>query len=82
MLALPYHESRIFIRVVQLVDVSSETSPWHWLQSMQKKGVPLSKTALLNHVATASHFLRLLCDTTVGAVKVQYLGLRFILDLY
>lgn len=69
MLALPYHESRIFIRVVQLIDLSSETSHWHWLQSMQKKGVPLSKTALLNHVSTNSHFLRLLCDTTVRAVK-------------
>lgn len=70
MLALPYHESRIFIRVVQLVDLSSESSHWHWLKSMQKKGVPLSKTALLNHVSTASHFLHLLCDTTVRAVKV------------
>ncbi|XP_034252662.1 HEAT repeat-containing protein 1 [Thrips palmi] len=69
MLALPYHESRIFIRVVQLVDVSSETSRWHWLLSMQKKGIPLSKRTLLNHISTATHFLRLLCDTTVGAVK-------------
>lgn len=76
MLALPYHESRIFIRVMQLIDFSSESHPWHWLEPLKKKGLPLSKSALLNHVATNPSFLRQLCDATMGAVKEhgQYAG--------
>ncbi|KAK3912207.1 HEAT repeat-containing protein 1 [Frankliniella fusca] len=76
MLALPYHESRIFIRVMQLIDFSSGSNPWHWLQPLQKKGIPLSKSALLNHAATNPSFLRQLCDATMGAVKEhgQYAG--------
>lgn len=72
MLALPYHESRIFIRIIQLIDVSSPSHPWHWLEPLQKKGVPLSKTALLNHAASNPSFLRQLCDTLLGAIKVQH----------
>lgn len=72
MFALPYHESRIFIRIVQLVDLSSESNRWHWLEPLQKKGVSLSKNTLLNHASANQAFLQLLCDSTISAVKVSF----------
>lgn len=69
MLALPYHESRIFIRVVQLIDLSDKSSRWIWLEAVQKKGISLSKTVLVNHAFSNPSFLSLLCKTTMGAVK-------------
>ncbi len=33
---LPFHETKLFIRVVQVVDPRAETHAWHWLQDMQR----------------------------------------------
>ena len=71
MLALPYHETRLFVRILQVINVSDKLSRWHWLKPLQKPGVPLSKTALLNHCASSASFLKLVCDTTLEAITVN-----------
>nr|CAD7441758.1 unnamed protein product [Timema bartmani] len=69
LLIFPYHDTRMFVRVLQLLDVKSKSSPWHWLRPLQKPGVPLSKTALLNHCAVDPSFLKFVCDGALAAVK-------------
>ncbi|XP_076364857.1 HEAT repeat-containing protein 1-like [Tachypleus tridentatus] len=32
---LPYHETRIFVRVIQLLNLNDATSRWHWLKPLQ-----------------------------------------------
>ncbi|XP_067001904.2 HEAT repeat-containing protein 1 [Anabrus simplex] len=71
MLILPYHETRMFVRVLQLLDVKDPVNRWHWLRPLQKPGVPLSKIALLNHCASDNSFLHFVCKMTLLAVKVH-----------
>ena len=59
---LPYHETNLFARVLQLLSIGDAASRWHWLHPVQKAGVPLSKTALLQHCISDFSFLALICD--------------------
>lgn len=70
LLILPYHETRMFVRALQLVDVSAPSDKWNWLEPLQKPGVPLSKTTLINRVSSDNGLLRLLCDHISNAAKV------------
>ncbi|KAK7597875.1 hypothetical protein V9T40_010100 [Parthenolecanium corni] len=67
---LPYHGTRLFARLIQVLDLKKSNSQWQWLYPLQKKGVPLSKSALLNHCASDVNFLKMICDLTVDAVKI------------
>ncbi|PSN50219.1 hypothetical protein C0J52_07804 [Blattella germanica] len=69
-LIFPYHNSRMFVRVLQIIDVSDPANKWHWLHPLQKPGVPLSKTALLNRCSSDPSFLKFVCNTTSDAIKV------------
>ncbi|XP_072026252.1 HEAT repeat-containing protein 1-like [Amphiura filiformis] len=66
---LPYHDSKIFIRVVQILSIKEETNKWHWLYPLQAPGVPLSKTALINHCYKDLGFLKFVCDTVSLATQ-------------
>lgn len=68
-LILPYHGTRMFVRVLQMIDVSDESNRWHWLHPLQGPGVPLSKTALLNRCATDASFLHFVCKMTSDTIK-------------
>ncbi|XP_034937507.1 HEAT repeat-containing protein 1 [Chelonus insularis] len=71
MLILPYHETRIFVRALQLIDLSDQADKWHWLEPLQKPGVPLSSLTLVNRVATDNGFLKLLCTHIVKATSIH-----------
>ncbi|XP_060600074.1 HEAT repeat-containing protein 1-like [Ruditapes philippinarum] len=71
---LPYHESKIFARVLQLVKFDSKTaSKWDFLEPLQKSGVHLSRMTLVNHCATDVAFLSFVCDMVPTAVKESVL---------
>lgn len=69
MLIFPYHETRMFIKCVQLMRLNDATDKWHWLEKIQRPGVPLSKQALLNRVASDNYFLRFIVDSIIFAVE-------------
>ncbi|KYN05530.1 HEAT repeat-containing protein 1 [Cyphomyrmex costatus] len=69
LLILPYHETRIFIRALQLVDLSDENDKWHWLVPMQKRGIPLSSTILVDRLISDKGFLKTLCIHVIFATK-------------
>lgn len=33
--ALPYHDTNVFVRVLQLLKISDATSRWNWLHGLQ-----------------------------------------------
>lgn len=71
-LVLPYHESRIFAKVLQLVNLNLPTSRnFVWLNSIKKEGIHLSKLVLVNHLISDSSFLRFVCDTFLNTLKVS-----------
>lgn len=32
---LPYHETKVFVRVIQLLKIQERTNRWNWLQRLQ-----------------------------------------------
>ncbi|XP_012058493.1 PREDICTED: HEAT repeat-containing protein 1 [Atta cephalotes] len=69
LLILPYHETRIFVRALQLIDLSDESNKWHWLMPMQKRGIPLSSAILINRLISDKGFLKTLCTHVTFATK-------------
>lgn len=53
---LPYHEDKIFIRVVQLLDLQNDDR-WKWLLSLQKDGDHLPRQAIISHCVSDLNFL-------------------------
>ena len=52
---LPYYQTRLFARVVQLLPLRG-LSRWHWLYPVKKTGSPLSKLTLTQHCLTDLSF--------------------------
>lgn len=69
-LILPYHETNIFVKFLQILNVKNEvTDKWHWLREVQKGGIHLPKSALFNHASQNTNFLKLICEMTVEGCK-------------
>ncbi|XP_052747082.1 HEAT repeat-containing protein 1 [Bicyclus anynana] len=66
-LILPYHETKIFIRFVQLFRLKD--SRWEWLEPVQKHGVPLTKQVLHNQCVSNNSTLQFIAATTDKYVK-------------
>lgn len=49
--ALPYHETRLFARLLQLLPLRGDRSRWHWLLAAQRAGAPLSRLTLVRRCA-------------------------------
>lgn len=69
MLILPYHETRMFIRCVQILNIRDSKHRWNWLHPLQKPGITLSKQVLFNRTATDAFLLKIVCKHTQDAVK-------------
>ena len=59
---LPYHDTVLFARILQLLPLKSKSSFWHWLRPSQKKGSPLAKPTLIQHCLSAPAFLTFVCN--------------------
>uniref|UniRef100_A0A7N6BI18 HEAT repeat-containing protein 1 n=1 Tax=Anabas testudineus TaxID=64144 RepID=A0A7N6BI18_ANATE len=79
--ALPYHDTNVFVRVLQLLKIKDATSRWNWLHCLQKPGVPLSRGALITHCYTDLSFMDFIC-TMVTKVNTKHPGLKSSLTDY
>ncbi|CAL8284634.1 unnamed protein product [Merluccius merluccius] len=66
---LPYHETKTFSRVVQLLKISEPTHRWHWLHTLQRSGVPLARGTLITHCYKDLSFMDFICTMVTKAVK-------------
>ena len=68
---LPYYQTGLFVRMVQLLPIKSHSSPWHWLRPIQKSGKPLSHQTLINHCLSDHAFLVFICELAVKSVQIH-----------
>ena len=68
---LPYYETNLFARVVQLLPLKDPSSTWHWLRPIQKAGSPLSKLTLVQHCISVHPFLVFVCEMVPHSLKVH-----------
>jgi len=59
---LPYHESVLFARVLQLLPLKDKSSFWHWLRPSQKSDSPLARSTLIQHCISVPAFLKFVCN--------------------
>lgn len=69
MLILPYHQTNMFVRCVQIMKFDDPTNKWVFLADVQKSSSPLSKYAVWNHGATQPSFLGFVGKFTHEAIK-------------
>ncbi|XP_003935400.1 HEAT repeat-containing protein 1 isoform X2 [Saimiri boliviensis] len=85
---LPYHETRIFVRVIQLLKINNSKHKWFWLSPVKQSGVPLAKGTLITHCYKDLGFMDFICSLVTKSVKVfaEYPGssaqLRVLLAFY
>ncbi|KAL7869934.1 hypothetical protein AOLI_G00139220 [Acnodon oligacanthus] len=66
---LPYHDTKLFVRVIQLLKIDDPTHRWHWLHGLQKPGVPLARGTLLTHCYKDLGFMDFICTMVTKSVK-------------
>lgn len=71
MCVLPFHDTKIFVKAIQLLKIDSEYSKWHWMHSIQRPGIPLPRHTLLNVCARDTGLLKLICNNLEKATKVH-----------
>ncbi|CAG4972998.1 unnamed protein product [Colias eurytheme] len=65
-LILPYHDTKIFVRFVQILHIKS--TQWKWLEPVQTHGVALSKLTLYQQCVSNTSTLQFIAKTTVKYV--------------
>ena len=68
---LPYYQTNLFARVVQLLPLKDPSSSWHWLRPIQKAGSPLSKLTLVQHCISTQPFLVFVCEMVPRSLKAH-----------
>lgn len=70
-LILPYHESNVFVRLLQLLKFKDSRDSFYFLKELQKPGVHLPKQTLLHHAASNSGFLKFVTEYIMQLIKVH-----------
>ena len=68
---LPFYETNLFARVVQLIPVKDPNSFWHWLSPIQNSGTPLSHLTLTQHCISDPSFLSFVCEMVPKSLKTH-----------
>ncbi|KAM3340540.1 putative protein isoform X3 [Capsicum galapagoense] len=67
--ALPYHDTHVFVRVVQLVDTGN--SKWKFLEGVKTSGAPLPRKVIVQQSMRDLGILEVLCNYVTNSKKVQ-----------
>ncbi|XP_056423506.1 HEAT repeat-containing protein 1 [Hyla sarda] len=67
---LPYHETKVFVRVIQLLKIEDPTHRWNWLHPIQKPGVPLARSTVITHCYKDMGFMEFICNLVTKSIKV------------
>lgn len=67
--ALPYHDTHVFVRVVQLID--TRNSRWKFLGGVKASGAPLPRNIIVQQSIRDLGILEVLCNYVTTSKKVQ-----------
>ncbi|XP_055495531.1 HEAT repeat-containing protein 1 isoform X1 [Leucoraja erinacea] len=68
---LPFHETKVFVRTIQLLKLNDPTHRWNWLRCIQKPGVPLARSTLITHCYKDLDFMDFICNLVTKTVKAH-----------
>lgn len=68
-LILPYHQTMIFVRFVQLLEINKSSKQWQWLRPIQKNGIPLTSQVLFNQCVSNVGTLQFITNCLLNYVK-------------
>ena len=68
---LPYYETNLFARVVQILRLEDHASLWSWLSPIQKEGTPLSRLFLIQHCLSDGPFLSFICNMVLSSLSEE-----------
>ena len=71
MCVMPFHDTKIFVRAIQLPNLKNQFSKWHWLYPLQRPGIPLPRNTLLNACAQNVGLLKLICSQLEKATQIH-----------
>ncbi|CAG9854683.1 unnamed protein product [Phyllotreta striolata] len=71
MLSLPYHDTNIFVRVIQLLSFKDKRDSFYFLKQLQIPGSHLPKLNLLNHSYSSNEFLKFVSRFIKDLLKVH-----------
>lgn len=69
MLILPYHQTNMFVRCIQIMKFDNPSDKWNFLSEVKKTSTPLSKLTLWNHGASQTEFLDFVGKFTYDGIK-------------
>lgn len=69
---LPFHETKLFARVLTIITFNKQTEKWDWLAQVQKSGIPLPKSVLIQHCLSDSSFLAFICEMIPQAIEIKH----------
>lgn len=61
-MALPYHETKLFGRIIRLLDLSHDRARFYWLEAVNNTAVPLTRTALVHRATKDTMVLKLIAE--------------------
>lgn len=67
--ALPYHDTHVFVRVVQLIDTGN--SKWKFLEGVKASGAPLPRKIIVQQSIRDFGILECLCNYVTASKKVE-----------
>ncbi|XP_015069856.1 uncharacterized protein At3g06530 [Solanum pennellii] len=67
--ALPYHDTHVFVRVVQLIDTGN--SKWKFLEGVKVSGAPLPRKIIVQQSIRDFGILECLCNYVTASKKVE-----------
>lgn len=65
--ALPYHETSLFVRIVQLLNL--EKTQWHFLEGVKKSGAPPPRAVLVKQCTCVTAVLETICEYNMPVIK-------------
>ena len=74
MTILPFHNSKIFVKVLTILNLENPTGKWHWLNECAKHGMPLPRVVIVNHCRKDGCFFRFVLSTLSTYIEVLGAG--------
>lgn len=68
---LPFHETNLFARVMNIITLNKQTARWGWLEEVKKTGVPLPKSILIQQCLSDSSVLMFVCEMLPQAIEIR-----------
>lgn len=83
-IALPYHDTNTFARLLSILQIAETDQQWSWLIPFQRLETPVPRRALLNRALSSGHILlTFVCEQIAVAFKVNiYISFLYISSMF